>query len=117
MGIQGSLRRSATLLSAKRPSDRVVTEALEAYGLKHLVIDGKGLDRRIAEGGRNLSISDTLRLDLVRAELGKVELLIVDSVRWQADADKWHLIELFRSRCNSTILISNANVKPVAQAA
>ena len=117
VGIQGSLRRSATLLSAKRPSDVVVTEALEAYGLEHLVTDNPGLDRRIAEGGRNLSTADTLRLDLVRAELGKVELLIVDSVRWQADVEKWHLIEVFKSRCNATILISNAPVNPIEQAA
>lgn len=117
IGIQGSLRRSATLLSAKRPSDEAVTEALFAYDLRHLASGEQGLDRRIAEAGLNLSTIDSLRLDLARAELGNVELLVIDSVRWQAIPEKWDLLDVFKSRCSATIVIAHSSSSTVARAA
>ncbi len=107
IGLQGSLRRTATLLSRKRPDDEVITQALTAYGLGQLAHSGKGLDTRIAESGRNLSAEETLRLDLARAELGGANLLVVASVRWYAMSDRHNLLELFRKRCDATVIVAS----------
>lgn len=106
VGLQGSLRRSATLLCRTRPRDQTIAAVLTAYGLTDLIEGGKGLDTRIAEGGRTLPPETTLRLDLARAELGQVDLLIVASVRWRAMSDRRNLLELFRNRCGATVIVA-----------
>ena len=105
IGLQGSLRRVATLLSHKRPDDRRIQEVLADYGLDHLLRRDRGLDTRIDEAARTLTSDETLRLDLARAELGKVRLLILDSVRLRASSNRKDLIEMFSNRCNATILV------------
>lgn len=117
VNIQGSLRRSATLMCRQRPANERIVETLRAYELHHLLEQNDGLDERIAEAGRNLSAIDTLRLDLARAELGEVELLVIDSVRWQAVQDNRRLLALFTERCEATILINRPEVSPWARAA
>ena len=104
VGLQGSLRRTATLLSGKRPDDETIAGTLAAYGLGHLLELEKGLGTRIAEAGRNLTADETLRLDLARAELGKVDLLVLDSARWRAMSDGQSLLEQFRNRSDATII-------------
>ncbi|MEO0746663.1 MAG: ABC transporter transmembrane domain-containing protein, partial [Pseudomonadota bacterium] len=69
VGIQGSLRRSVTLSTRKRPSDEAVSEVLRAFGLSALLDAPRGLDQRIAENGNGLGAGQTLRLDLARAVL------------------------------------------------
>lgn len=105
VGLEGSLRRSATLLNRKRPSDRKVRQTLEVYGLGRLLETEQDLDFRVAENGRNLTVDETVRLDFARAELGKVGLLVIDSVRWRASAEGPDLMKLFRSRCEATVLV------------
>ena len=104
-GLQGSLRRTATLLSRKRPEDAAIAEALAAYGLAQLMDGPKGLETRIAEAGRNLSPEETLRLDLVRAELGQVDLLIIDSTRFRAMSNGTKLLKLFTNRNEVTLIV------------
>ena len=104
IGLQGSLRRSASMLCRKRPKDSQIIATLDAYGLGHLVRRGAGLDTRIAEGGRNLSSDETLRLDLVRAELGRVDLLVIASVRWNAMSSADTLLDAFSARCAATVV-------------
>jgi ABC-type multidrug transport system fused ATPase/permease subunit len=106
VGLQGSLRRSLTLLCRKRPTDRTVAETLDAYGLGYLLDRDAGLDARIAESGRNLSAEETLRLELARAELGKVYLLVVASVRWQAMPDGQGLLDVFGNRSGATVIVA-----------
>jgi len=106
VGIQGSLRRCATLLCPKRPKDESILATLLAYDLAHLLISDKGLDARIAEGGRNLSTLDTLRLDLVRAELAEVDLLVMDSVRWRSLSEETAILDVFLKRASATTIIS-----------
>jgi ABC-type multidrug transport system fused ATPase/permease subunit len=105
VGLRGSLRRSATLLNRKRPSDKRIAEALRAYGLGHLLETAAGLDLRIAESGRTLSREETLRLDLVRADLATVGLVVIDSIRWRAAREAGRLLETFRSRCHATVVV------------
>lgn len=105
IGLQGSLRRVATLMSHKRPDDRRIQDVLAAYGLGHLLNKDRGLDTRIAEAGRTLTSDETLRLDLARAELGQVRLVIIDSVRLRASPHCKALIEVFARRCDASILV------------
>ena len=105
IGLQGSLRRVATLLSHRRPDDRRIQEVLSDYGLEHLLRYGRGLDNRIDDGGRALTSDETLRLDLARAELGKGRLLILDSVRLRASSLRKALVKMFSKRCNAIILV------------
>ena len=107
VGLQGSLRRSVTLLCRKRPTDQKIKETLDAYGLGYLLERDRGLDTRIAESGRNLNAEETLRLDLARAELGKVYLLVVASIRWHAVSDGDWLLELFRNRSGATVIVTS----------
>jgi ABC-type multidrug transport system fused ATPase/permease subunit len=107
VGLQGSLRRSVTLLCRKRPTDQKIKETLNAYGIGYLLERDRGLDTRIAESGRNLSAEETLRLDLARAELGKVYLLVVASIRWHAMSDGHCLLELYRNRSGATVIVTS----------
>ena len=112
VGLQGSLRRAATLLSAKRPGDDAITDSLKAYGLGHLLDHPGGLDSRIAEGGRDLSSEDTIRLDLARAELGQVDLLVIDSMRFRAISRSAELIDEFTQRNEVTLIVTDPSPVP-----
>ena len=114
VGLQGSLRRAATLLSSRRPADDAIIDSLTTYGLGHLLSPPKGLDSRIAEGGRDLSAEDTLRLDLARAELGQVDLLVIDSTRFRAISDGAELLNAFTERNDVTLIVTDPSPVPDA---
>jgi ABC-type multidrug transport system fused ATPase/permease subunit len=115
IGLQGSLRRVVTLMSRRRPKDGHIEDVLRAYGLEHLLTQARGLNTRIAEAGRSLTSDETLRLDLARAELGQVRLLIIDSVRFRASSHRNALVELFASRCEPSILVAEEWQPPLPQ--
>jgi len=115
IGLQGSLRRVVTLMSRRRPKDDQILDVLRAYGLEHLLTQARGLKTRIAEAGRSLTSDETLRLDLARAELGQVRLLIIDSVRFRASFHRNALVELFASRCDASILLAEDRQRTLPQ--
>lgn len=115
IGLQGSLRRVATLMSSKRPDDGRIREVLAAYGLGHLLKEGRSLDTRMPEAGRTLTSDETLRLDLARAELGGVGLVIIDSVRLRASLHRKALIALFARRCHASLLVVVQAQQPLPQ--
>ena len=106
IGLQGSLRRTATLLCRGRPSDEEIAAVLRAYGLGHLLERKKGLGTRIAEAGRNLTAEETVRLDLVRAELGQAGLVLIDSVRLNAMPNGHDLLEFLKYRTGATVIVA-----------
>lgn len=105
IALQGSLRRDATLLCTKRPSDRKIIKVLRAFDLDAL-LDRVGLDGRIAEGARGLSADESLRLDLARAALGRAELVVIASCRWDAAPDAGALLNVLQRRWPATVVIS-----------
>jgi len=105
LGLQGSLRRVATLMSRRRPDDARIREVVAAYGLDNRLKSDRGLDARVDEGGQTLTSDETLRLDFARAELGRARLLIVDSVRFRASRQRKVLVELFARRCDATVFL------------
>lgn len=108
IGIQGSLRRSVTLSARKRPDDERIAEVLHAFGLSDLLGRPSGLDRRIAENGKGLSAFQTLRIDLARAVLGQAKVIVISSLRWDAEPEAEALLATLHSQTTATILLVDA---------
>lgn len=109
VGLQGSLRRSITLGTRKRPNDARIAEVLNAFGLNCLVDAPQGLDQRVAENGKGLGLGQTVRLDLVRAVLGQADLIVISSLRWEAEPDQTSLLATLRRLCSATILLADGS--------
>lgn len=110
-GLQGSLRRSATLLCRKRSEDAHIRQTLEDYEFwpdPSVGTADKTLDTRITEGAHELTAEQTLRLEFARAELGKVDLLVIDSVRWRATKAAHALTERFAKRSEATVVVAGS---------
>lgn len=107
IGIQGSLRRSVTLSTRKRPSDDRIAEVLRALGLSDLLYAPRGLDQRIAENGKGFSAGQTLRLDLVRAVLGQAQVIVISSLRWDAEPDAEALLARLHALTQATLILAN----------
>lgn len=108
VGLQGSLRRTATLSARKRPQDAEVLNVLTAFGLGTLLQHPRGLDQRLSENGKGLTPADTLRLDLARAVLGKAAVIVISSIRWQADQDQKQLLDTLRRHLSATVIVAEA---------
>ena len=113
LGLQGSLRRSATLLSRKRPSDERTTQTLTAFDLGTLLTAPKGLNQRISENAKGLTAAQTLRLDLARAVLGKGDVIVIASLRWSAERDQDSLLTTLRAMTSATIIVAETGGAPV----
>ncbi|KIC47185.1 hypothetical protein RA28_05745 [Ruegeria sp. ANG-S4] len=108
IGLQGSLRRSATLMCRKRPSDRRIAKVLRHLGLSDLLRAPEGLDQRVAENGHGLATDQTLRLDLARAVLGNAEVVVIASIRWIACQHQVaELLATFRKLSSATIILAD----------
>lgn len=108
IGLQGSLRRSVTLSARKRPADARIADVLRAFGLDDLLDAPRGLDQRISENGKGLSAGQTLRLDLARAVLGQADLIVIASLRWDAEQDRETLLDTLRRLTPTTIILADA---------
>lgn len=105
VGLQGSLRRSATLSARKRPDDVQVSDVLRAFGLGDLLGGPRGLDGRLAENGKGLRAAQTLRLDLARAVLGQADVIVVASLRWTADPERSTLLATLHALHPATVIL------------
>lgn len=106
IGLQGSLRRSATLSARKRPKDATVSEVLCAFGLGDVLAAQRGLDQRLSENGKDLSAAQTLRLDLSRAVLGQADVILISSLRWNADPERDSLLTTLQQISPATIILA-----------
>ncbi len=106
IGLQGSLRRSITMSTRKRPDDAAISNILKAFGLSDLLDAPRGLNQRIGENGKGLSANQTLRLDLARAVLGKSDVIVIASLRWAAEPNQAILLETLQKLSPATIIIA-----------
>ncbi len=113
-GLQGSLRRAATLMSRKRPSDTRITKVLRRLGLAPLLVAPRGLDQRVPENGKGLTAGQSLRLDFARAVLGKCDVIVIASLRWSAEPAKSNLMERLRQLTPATVIVADATIVPTA---
>ena len=104
--LQGSLRRSLCLGALKRPTDEVVLEVAEAFGLDRLIDRLEGLDGRLGEGGRTLSEGEAVRVQMARAVLARPNIVIVDSPLIEIDPELTSGLAALRRRSDATILIA-----------
>ena len=104
--LQGSLRRAVTLGLSPRPSDRKIKRALGAFDLQDVLDAVGGLKGRLREGARELSASETLRLDLARAVLARPDLIVIDTSRLTADPESVKLVDTLHDQPNATIVIA-----------
>ncbi|MEM9231284.1 MAG: ABC transporter ATP-binding protein [Pseudomonadota bacterium] len=111
VGLQGSLRRTVTLSARKRPTDPRISEVLQSFGLNALLDMPRGLDQRIAENGKGLSGCETLRLDLARTVLGQANLIVIASIRWNADPAQASLLATLQHMSPATIILAEAAKK------
>ncbi|MEI4233275.1 ABC transporter ATP-binding protein [Roseovarius sp. D22-M7] len=105
IGLQGSLRRSATLSAPKRPKDARVCDVLRAFGLSDMLAAHRGLDQRLSENGKGLSAAQTLRLDLARAVLGQAEIVVISSLRWNVDPERDGLLATLQELSPTTVIV------------
>jgi ABC-type multidrug transport system fused ATPase/permease subunit len=120
VGLQGSLRRAATLMNRRRPKDSRITEVLTALGIADLLAAPRGLDQRVAENGKGLPPAQSLRLDLARAVLGGADLIVIASLRWSVETDRDALLRTLRHLSPATIILADPQdtsiSRPVSEA-
>lgn len=75
--LRGSLRRALTLGLSPRPKDEAIQAIAQKTGFSATLDRLGGLDARIAEGGKNLSVLEGAQLSLTRAMLCKAPGLVL----------------------------------------
>ncbi|WP_136683054.1 ABC transporter transmembrane domain-containing protein [Falsirhodobacter xinxiangensis] len=78
MILRGSLRRALTMGVDPRPHPHAIRKAARQFGLSGL-LDRMGSTRsRVAEGGRGLSHTERLAVEMTRAALMRPDLVVID---------------------------------------
>lgn len=75
--LRGSLRRNLTLGLSPRPKAAQIRRAARKTGFDKVIARLGGLDARVAEGAKNLSICERAQLSLTRAMLSTPGLVLV----------------------------------------
>lgn len=97
--LQGSLRRVLTLGLEDRPSDARLLRLVERCHLSPLLDRLGGLDGRISEGGRMLSLSERVLISWARVRLRKPGLLLIGpEVRMLDDQTRARLMRYVQKR-------------------
>lgn len=77
--LRGSLRRDILLGTGRTPPDTEICDVLHQIGLGPLLTRVGGLDGRVDEGRRNLSVAETRGVLLARALLARPALALIDA--------------------------------------
>ncbi len=109
--LQGSLRRNLTLGIRKRPKDTAIVETCRMFGFSATWERLGGLDGRVYEDGRNLSVSEKFRLLIIRAALKNSSLLIVnDPGDVLGEPDRTTLLRLVNFSTKTVIVFTQDDV-------
>ncbi|MCH9639728.1 MAG: ATP-binding cassette domain-containing protein, partial [Betaproteobacteria bacterium] len=109
--LQGSLRRNLTLGIRRRPKDSAIVKICKAFGFSATWERLGGLDGRVYEGGRNMSVSEKFRLLVIRAALKNSSLLIVnDPGDVLGEPDRTTLLRLVNFSARTVIVFTQDNV-------
>lgn len=83
--LAGSLRKALTMGLDSRPDDRQILQVAWNTGLASALETEQGLDSRTAEGGRNLSAGERVKIALARAMMANPGIILVDGSAGQLD--------------------------------
>ncbi|WBU62109.1 ABC transporter ATP-binding protein [Paracoccus albus] len=75
--LRGSLRRVLTVSASSRPDDDGILEVIDRLGLRRTLCPDGDLDRRVSEGGSNLSAEQRAAVSLVQAAIAKPRLVLI----------------------------------------
>lgn len=107
--LSGSLRRALTLGLTRRPDDAIILAAAHRFELNALLDRPGGLDARVSEGGRNLSVGELWRILMARLHLGDFDLILVDAPETALDRAGISLLATELHRRPSTVLVATGN--------
>lgn len=107
--LSGSLRRAITLGLPRRPDDAAVRAAVQRFELDGVLHRLGGLDGRVSEGGRNLSVGEIWRILMARLSLGRFKLVLVDAPEAALDRGGIALLTAELHRRSATVLVATAS--------
>ena len=90
--LKGSLRRTLTLGTGRKPSDDEIVATIDRCGLTGLVERIGGLDGKVSEGSLNLTSSERAGLFLIRGLIARPSLALVDAEELGFDAQTTTLL-------------------------
>jgi len=106
--LAGSLRRALSMGVPRRRSDAEIIAHAEAFGLGDVLQRLRGLDGRVAEGGRNLSSGEAIRVLITRAALAAPRLLLLDEPDDTLDESGQDLVmRLIRETGATTLVVTH----------
>ena len=109
--LQGSLRRAVTPGLSPRPKTSTIARTARALGLDTMLERIGGVSGRVAEGARDLSTGEQLRVELLRCILAAPDLIILDTPALAADGDASDLLDVLIDRTRATVIYTG-DVKP-----
>ncbi|HKK54818.1 ABC transporter ATP-binding protein [Marinobacter sp.] len=103
--LRGSLRKALTMGLDRRPDDDELLMAAAAAGLAPTLETLGGLDSKIAEGGRNLSEGERVKIALTRAMLADPGIILVDACAGQLDTQGEQALRNLLATSRATIMV------------
>lgn len=111
--LKGTLRKALTMGLDRRPDDEHIMQVARRSGLNVLLQAVEDLDGAIAEGGRDLSSGQRVKIALVRAMLSEPGLILIDSSAAQLDASGRQALTDWLQTLEATVIASEqANLDP-----
>lgn len=113
--LSGSLRRALTMGLDCRPNDSDLLKVATEAGLACTLAAQGGLDGKVAEGGRNLSEGERIKIALTRAMLASPGVILVDSCVGQLDCvGQQALTQLLKTSLATMLVVEQAGIDELA---
>lgn len=104
--LSGSLRKALTLGLDERPGDQAIEQVARAAGLASTLAAQGGLDGKVAEGGRNLSDGERIKIAVARAMLADPGLILVDSCIGKLDREGGRALKYWLGTSAATVVVA-----------
>ncbi len=108
--LKGSIRKNICYRWPTAPADEI-QRVIDCCGLNAMIArHADGLDRRVTEGGSNLSLGEQQRISLARALLGSPQILLLDEADSFLDGKAQELFAAIIQNYAGTIIMATHNV-------
>ncbi|WP_176804996.1 ABC transporter transmembrane domain-containing protein [Paracoccus isoporae] len=106
--LRGSLRRMLTLAVSSRPDDDRILDVIDRLGLRGVLCPDGDLNRRVSEGGRNLSTEQRAAISLVQAAMARPRLVLVGQDMSAAGPDLCNALGRWLKGASVTVLCAES---------